>query len=47
MAGRLYQQVQILDQNVQVHILDYHMINSETGWKINGVQLLKLPQMGV
>lgn len=40
-AGRLWQKVEIVDAEGRVHLLDYQMINSENGWKINGVQLLE------
>ncbi|NOD86330.1 DUF4864 domain-containing protein [Ruegeria sp. HKCCD6119] len=39
-AGALWQKVMITDANGRVHILDYQMIPLESGWKINGVQLL-------
>lgn len=41
--GALHQRVQITDAQGRVHILDYEMIESENGWKINGVQILQLP----
>lgn len=40
-AGQLIQKVQVTDASGQTHLLDYNMIELETGWKINGVQLLK------
>ncbi len=39
--GALWQKVQIVDSEGRVHILDYRMLDTETGWKINGVQLLE------
>ncbi len=39
-AGALWQKVMITDGEGRVHILDYQMVPLETGWKINGVQLL-------
>ncbi|MES0826354.1 DUF4864 domain-containing protein [Ruegeria sp. SCP11] len=39
-AGALWQKVMITDGGGRVHILDYQMVPLETGWKINGVQLL-------
>ncbi|WP_050604142.1 DUF4864 domain-containing protein [Ruegeria sp. 6PALISEP08] len=39
-AGALWQKVMITDGNGSIHILDYQMIPLESGWKINGVQLL-------
>ena len=39
-AGALWQKVMITDGDGRVHILDYQMVPLESGWKINGVQLL-------
>ncbi|MEO9683274.1 MAG: DUF4864 domain-containing protein [Tateyamaria sp.] len=39
--GTLHQKVQITDADGRVHLLDYRMIETDTGWKINGVQLLE------
>ncbi|WP_170332236.1 DUF4864 domain-containing protein [Ruegeria arenilitoris] len=39
-AGALWQKVMITDSDGRVHILDYQMVQQESGWKINGVQLL-------
>lgn len=39
-AGALWQKVMITDRDGRVHILDYQMVQQESGWKINGVQLL-------
>ncbi len=41
--GNLWQRVQITDTAGRVHLLDYQMIETENGWQINGVQLLKAP----
>ena len=35
------QKVQIVDAEGRVHILDYRMLQTTDGWKINGVQLLE------
>ena len=40
-AGALYQKVQVRDAEGRIHFLDYHMIQSETVWQINGVQILQ------
>ena len=40
-GGRLVQQVLITDQAGNVHLLEYAMIETENGWKVNGVQILK------
>lgn len=42
-AGRLWQKVLITDAQGAIHILDYQMIKLESGWKINGVQILQTP----
>lgn len=39
-AGNLWQRVMVTDQVGRIHLLDYQMIETENGWKINGVQLL-------
>jgi len=40
-AGNLWQKVRITDAAGTVHILDYQMIETESGWKINAVQVLE------
>lgn len=44
-AGEIWQKVQIVDGAGRVHILDYQMIQTPEGWQINGVQLLKQPDV--
>lgn len=44
--GALWQKVMIRDQSGELHVLDYQMIDGATGWKINGVQLLRQPDVG-
>ncbi|MEL6806280.1 MAG: DUF4864 domain-containing protein [Pseudomonadota bacterium] len=39
--GSYWQKVQIVDAEGRVHVLDYRMLDTENGWKINGVQLLE------
>lgn len=41
--GMMHQIVQITDAQGRVHALDYEMIRLESGWKINGVQVLEAP----
>lgn len=41
-----WQKIMIRDQSGGVHILDYQMIETDNGWKINGVQLLPAPDLG-
>ena len=45
-AGNLWQKVLIRDAAGAVHILDYQMIQTTEGWRINGVQLLNAPDVG-
>lgn len=45
-AGSLWQKVLIRDGAGTVHILDYQMIETPDGWRINGVQLLRAPDVG-
>ena len=42
-AGNLWQKVMIRDQQGGLHVLDYQMIQTGDGWKINGVQILQAP----
>lgn len=42
-GGALWQKVMIRDQQGTTHVLDYQMIQTSDGWKINGVQLLRAP----
>ena len=44
-AGVIWQKVRIIDGTGRVHILDYQMIQSPDGWQINGVQLLREPEV--
>ena len=44
-AGAIWQKVQIVDGTGRVHVLDYQMIQTPEGWQINGVQLLKQPEV--
>lgn len=41
--GAYWQTVRIVDSDGAVHLLDYRMLETEDGWKINGVQLLQAP----
>lgn len=45
-AGNLWQKVLIRDGAGAIHILDYQMIETSDGWRINGVQLLRAPDVG-
>ncbi len=45
-AGNLWQRVMITDAAGKTHMLDYQMVETENGWQINGVQLLRAPDVG-
>ena len=45
-AGYLWQKVFIRDQTGATHGLDYQMIRTPEGWRINGVQILRAPGVG-
>lgn len=44
--GLLWQQVLVRDEQGTVHLLDYQMIQTPDGWLINGVQILRPPDVG-
>ena len=44
-AGNLWQRVLIRDQAGGVHMLDYQMVETVDGWRINGVQILQAPDV--
>lgn len=44
--GALWQKVMIRDQAGGMHMLDYQMIEGADGWRINGVQILRAPDVG-
>ena len=44
--GALWQKVMIRDQAGEFHMLDYQMIEGPEGWQINGVQILRRPDVG-
>ncbi len=44
--GALWQKVLIRDLAGRLHVLDYQMIETTDGWRINGVQLLRPPGVG-
>ena len=39
-AGGRSQDIQILDQDGEIHYLRYYLMNTSDGWKISGVQFL-------
>ena len=42
-GGRLFQRVEVTDAQGATHLLEYRMVETETGWKIDGVMLIKAP----
>lgn len=45
--GQLWQKVMVMDGAGNRHILDYQMIKTDSGWQINGVQVVPQPGVGV
>ena len=45
-AGLIVQRVQVIDQAGNAHYLGYAMVETEAGWVINGVQILRAPDVG-
>ena len=45
--GRLRQRVILRDGTGAYHALDYEMIETADGWKINGVRMVPMPDVGV
>ena len=45
-AGRIYQRVMVQDTNGALHMLEYAMIQTPQGWKIDGVSVLPAPDVG-
>jgi hypothetical protein len=43
---RTYQRVILRDAQGAYHAAEYEMVRNQSGWKINGVQVLKLPDVG-
>lgn len=41
------QRVMIRDQGGRLHVLGYQMVETDDGWQINGVQILRAPDVGV
>ncbi|EAQ01747.1 hypothetical protein OB2597_14926 [Pseudooceanicola batsensis HTCC2597] len=44
-GGRTIQRVEIIDGKGRVHLLDYDMIETGNGWKINGVRFVEAPPL--
>ena len=47
LRGALYQKVMIRDAQGALHVLDYRMIETPEGWRIDGVDFLPAPDVGV
>jgi hypothetical protein len=47
LGGMLVQRVQVIDGQGNAHYLGYAMVETEAGWRINGVQVLRAPDLGV
>lgn len=45
-GGLTIQRVEIIDQDGVPHYLGYAMIETDSGWLINGVQILRAPTLG-
>jgi hypothetical protein len=45
-SGKLWQKVMVTDAGGATHLLDYEMIQTESGWQINAVILLPQPGLG-
>jgi len=46
LGSLLVQRVEVIDQSGTAHYLGYQMIETEAGWRINGVQVLRAPAVG-
>lgn len=46
LGGIIVQRVEVIDQAGTAHYLGYQMIETENGWRINGVQILRAPSVG-
>ncbi len=46
LGGVVVQRVQVIDQAGRAHYLGYAMVETEAGWVINGVQILRAPDVG-
>lgn len=45
-SGGYLQRVLVTDQRGVPHLLEYQMIDTPDGWQINGVRILRAPQVG-
>ena len=42
----IWQKVMVQDATGRLHMLDYQMVSQNDRWKINGVQILPIPEVG-
>lgn len=45
-GSQIIQRVMMRDASGRLHILAYAMVETEEGWQINGVQILRAPEVG-
>lgn len=45
--GALWQRVFVRDRAGGVHLLDYQMVRIDGNWRINGVHILRVPDVGI
>ncbi len=45
-AGELVQRVLVTDRSGKLFTVEYYMIETESGWQINAVQVLPAPSLG-
>ena len=45
-GGRVHQKVMVRDRDGTLYMLDYEMLETPEGWQINGVQVLRAPELG-
>ncbi len=44
-GGKTLQRVEVTDGKGMIHLFDYEMVETENGWKINGVRFIESPPM--
>ncbi|MEP3847243.1 MAG: DUF4864 domain-containing protein [Paracoccaceae bacterium] len=45
--GTLVQRIKVTDADGRLHVLDYFMVETADGWKINGVEFVKQDDLNV
>ncbi|MEP3639619.1 MAG: DUF4864 domain-containing protein [Paracoccaceae bacterium] len=45
--GTFVQRIQVTDSEGRLHVLDYFMVETADGWKINGVEFVKQDDLNV